>query len=1008
MTPNHFPADALAVPPVRSASRASSRPQSRFALAMAVAAAVCTPALLAQEVERFECHATADTTVISHQPKARAMNFGTRDHLEVQANQRFALMQFDLSRLAGMRVERATLVLRRTRDMLVRVGVGTVAAPWDEGTSSDGKTAEGGVCYQYARYHETPARATPWAWPGSDLGDVTFGGGGSRWTSTVARFDKERESLEIELPAAMVQALVQGLQPGGLALADEFHREPIAAFASREAPGGPKLVVEARRVPARSSAAPRNVRAFRDELGIEWVEFEAPEAIGFEVVVTGSDRASAEVARRLDTWALPTPGAGRLRAMLVAGRGPRDTHVAVRAVEAAADWSEWESAPLPTIPERVVTFDAPKLPRFDLPQDMTTPFVADDGVALSRDGMWIRSTRQTWFDPQRGPVSLHAGRNEFVSFQVFLAGVSGAYQVRIAEWVSPADAAPAPRATLFRHHYVKARLGREKYGPDAAVPLRDGEVMELRFDAPGPAVSQAATSQGPDDPVETESTAESPVTSSKAPADPPPPNLVQGVWVELFVPRGASTGLWRSRVVVVRDGTAVMDVPIELEVVAATLPDELGFTTMLGADKPLADLGGGPSDSQDETRRWAMFDACHRLAHAHRATFVYDPMRVDGTIEPGFAPTVRAAGESATLDFEEWERRFARYFDGSAFRDMPRAGTPVQLFTLPFNENWPLVLQVRPAARGVPAANRYHYRATWYELADVRMRRNPPIDTYIHWPIADALSQGYQEQTRRLMGQFAGHLSNRGWKTEFHIAPSHYITGVREGCWWNLELPQVMDDYLALRFWFDLYRTGGAARGGPVKLRGTFSQPQFSRSVLDGMMDVSIIDMSLMDKQRHLLAYRERYGRLWQTGFPIDPEHGPAAILRWVWCARIAGAEGVALRNCVGPASAWDEATTVALIYPPRSDSEGFAASLRLKGLLRAQQDMEWIAAWQRSTGAAVPTGFSLNVLGQEIVRRMNLRPSRNVNILPVLELPGRLDTVVFEELRRGLRSAAR
>ncbi|QOJ14647.1 MAG: hypothetical protein HRU75_08340 [Planctomycetia bacterium] len=995
-------------PTIYAAARRAPRSAPLATLLLATAIA-CAPALKAQEIERFEFRATADSTILSHQPKARAMNFGARDHLELQANLRFALMQFDLNRLAGMRVERATLVLRRTRDMLVRVGLGTIAAAWDEGASNDGRATEGGVCYQYARYHETAARATPWAWPGSDFGDVAFGEGGSRWTSAVARFDRERESFEIDVPAAMVQALAQGLQPGGLALADEFHREPIAAIASREAFGGPLLVVEARRVPTRTSVAPKNVRTLRDELGVEWVEFEAAQAIGFEVVVTGSDRASAESARRLETWALPTPGPGRLRAMLVAGRGPRDTHVAVRAVEAAADWSDWESAPLPPVPERVVALDAPKLPRFDLPREIRGPFVADDGVALSRDGIWIRSSRQTWFDPMRGPVSLQAGRNEFVAFQVFLAGVSGAHQVRIAEWASPSDAAPAPRAALFRQHYVKARLGKDKYGPDAAVPLRDGELMNLAFDAPRPASAQPATEPGQDGPDEPEGEVPGPADDKADAGGPPPPRMVQGVWVELFVPRGTSTGVWRSRVVVVRDGAAVLDVPIELEVVSGTLPDELGFAAMLGSDKPLAELGAGDSpDGVDDARRWATLDACYRMAHTHRATFAYDPMRVDGSVEAGFAPAIRAAGESATLDFEDWERRFARYFDGSAFRDLPRAGAPLSFFTLPFNENWPLVMQLRPAGRGVPAANRYHYRATWYELADVRMRRNPPIDAYIHWPIADALSGGYQEQTRRLMGQFAEYLSSRRWATQFHVAPSHYITGVRQGCWWNLELPQVMDDYLALRFWFDLYRSGGAVRGGPVKLRGTLSQPQFSRSVLDGMLDLSIIDMSLMDKQRHLLTRRERYGRLWQTGFPIDPEHGPAAMLRWVWCARLAGAEGVALRNCVGPASAWEDATTVALIYPPRYGNDGFVPSLRLKGLLRAQQDMEWLAAWQRSGGESVPTGYSLNAIGQEIVQRMSLPPSRNVNLLPVLELPGRLDTVVFEELRRGLRSAAR
>lgn len=968
------------------------------------------------ELERIECPAVADTTIFTH-GQARDFNAGALASLQFQANGRFAIMKFDTSRLAGREVVKATLRLQRREELLVRVGVGTVSADWAEGDAAEPKAAEGGACYEFAAYAKVRQNARPWAWPGSDFSDVSFGNGGSRWAAATATVDKQGQ-YQIELPPALVQALAQGLQPGGLCLADEFHREPLPTVNAHEIAEGPLLVVEARPVALRSSAPPRAMRTYRDDLGIEWVEFEAPQALGFEVALTDvapGAEGSVGQARRLDSWALPSPGPGKLRAMLSYYRRSTDHQVAVRCMDPAAGWSEWAAAALPPpLAGGAVALAAPLLPRFDLPRAFDRPFVLDDGPALSLDGRWIRSAAKTWFDPFRGPVTLQAARNEFVAFQVMLCGASGEYQVTLADWQPPGTAAPAPQVRLYRQHYVRARLGDEKFAPEIAAPLERGTVLPLTFDQWQPDAAPAAPS--PADPPAT-----APATQPASQPQGPTPlkrTFVQGIWVEIHVPHATAPGIWRNRAVVVHNGAAVLDVPLELEVTAAALPDRLSFPVCLGTQVPLGD----PQPAGAAAGRFDPLHEAYRLAHRHRVTLAYNPVRYDGRIESGFAPEIKAVGEAATLDFDDWDRRFGRYFDGSAFRDLPREGAPLDFFFLPLSQNWPLLMQPRVAPQSAAWRDKYSYRATWADRRNVLVHRNPPAASYTPWPIEESFVPDYAAQIERMTGQFAAHLRERNWSTTFGILPLQRLSGVREGSWWNLEMPATVDDYLALRYWLRLFRQGGAGPGGPIRLWAALSEPQFGRGILDGLLDFTIMDMSFLAKQWHVLTNRERYGQVWSSNWPIDPEYGWSSIYRWAWTTRIAGASGLALRESIGETWGWSDAVTEALMYPaepavparlppkgtPRAPLQGgLTASLRLKALLRAQQDMELIHLWQQRCGDQAPAGFLLSTLGTELMQRMNVRPPQMVHLLPVFEMPGQLDTVVFEELRRGLRAAA-
>jgi hypothetical protein len=81
---------------------------------------------------------------------------------------------------------------------------------------------------------------------------------------------------------------------------------------------------------------------------------------------------------------------------------------------------------------------------------------------------------------------------------------------------------------------------------------------------------------------------------------------------------------------------------------------------------------------------------------------------------------------------------------------------------------------------------------------------------------------------------------------------------------------------------------------------------------------------------------------------------------------------------------------------------------MRLKALRRAQQDFEWLELWRKSDAFTPAEGYYLGALGQEFIERTEAQALRAVSLTPILRLPPALDTVVFEELRRGMRAKAR
>lgn len=211
-------------------------------LCCTLAFAALTPA-----AERVSCPVTADNWVESPpwNPHAReSQNHGSDPQLVVNSRNSFALLAFDMAPAKGMRIEKATLRVRRKPDAVpfTMTGVSTV--------SGSGPWVEGEMNYFFAK------KGQPWAYAGSDLADVIFGMGGSLYAYVQAR-DAGDGWLEIDVPAQIATALATGDQYGLMLTDEKGQTRTRHNIASRESSDPPVLIVEG----TRTGSAPSRVRA---------------------------------------------------------------------------------------------------------------------------------------------------------------------------------------------------------------------------------------------------------------------------------------------------------------------------------------------------------------------------------------------------------------------------------------------------------------------------------------------------------------------------------------------------------------------------------------------------------------------------------------------------------------------------------------------------------------------------------------------------------------------------
>ena len=682
------------------------------------------------------CPATRDVWISAVDGEQR-YNMGAARRLKLKQWQELALIDFDVSALAGARVRRAALVVTpvgRARlglnggSDLAWLSVSTIAHEWTEGRSWRYAVDRSG---HGATFLESSHGRDDWGFEGARVWDATLGNGNTlrqdgRLEPATSAITGER-ALRLELDPRLVEALVAGASHGLLLMDGSTDVGTNAFIASRESGDGAYLEVEVEPSAAAAPPPPIDVVALpapgwaTEVRGAAELTLRVPDgAFSYDVRIDG---------RAVERWQIPFAGKpGELQTLRLLDLEPdRRSRLEIEAVGAtgrrsgAARVSVRSSGPLaadplPPLPH-LAAGSPPRLGRatvFALPELMRLDPVGG-GVLGERGVGEIRRSNPVWSGADRRVV-LSAARGEIVGFQVAIEGTADG--IRIEPGGLGRVASGSPDAVLHEggaedrgdevigaSHYRLWRAWHVDGYPEYALPLWA--------------------------PVDLPS-ADNPV----------PDQSVQTIAVDLHVPTNATPGRYSGELVVVTsEGRLRLDV--SLRVYDVTLPRRPTFHVELNTYR-------GPGRAGSER-----FIDSFRLAHYHRATINRVPYTHRGAVYDDWSPKLDAGGR--IVDWSGFDRHLGGLLDGSWFADSPRAGVPAPVLYLPLFEGWPLDYRdhYRPGP-GVPLRVRE-------PLAKLRHDTLAP-------PLEEALDPRFKRAFVRAVRAFSRHIEAKGWdRTLFQV-----------------------------------------------------------------------------------------------------------------------------------------------------------------------------------------------------------------------------------------------
>ncbi|HUW81235.1 MAG TPA: hypothetical protein VMZ31_00395 [Phycisphaerae bacterium] len=962
--------------------------------------------------EQVTCLCIADTWLDhNYQDSGPGMaNYGGDVKLSVSSRKTFALLNFDVSVLRGKTIEKATLRLHPAGALehpgdaaatspsapedvrLHTVGLSTISGggPWGEGTQTGGWAELGAANFFFAQ-----AGQRAWAYPGSDITDVTFGLGGSLYA--YLRVHGAADGwYEIDVPPALVHALVVGDQFGWMLCDEKGQTWTNHLISSRQSEHPPVLVVEATRVDETAPGPVVSLRGGADVMGstpadvadLGWRSLRPGSAL-LKFGHAGDDagqgvatryelryaalpimEANFELATAVPRWCInplaakahPLATANALAdevTAVVEGLRPGEVyHFAARAIDEAGNIGSVSSLG----PYRAYARTYPPLPGkpagtpFEHGQTVETPGVwavsdmvkinPQTGELLEGKGYSQHRLRNRVWDAATHTVKLVGARNEFVAFQLAIESKQPLRDVRV-EVTEPIFAdCQLPKVfetgavQLYRVWSVPddrpADVPAEQrwWYPDALIPLDDAFSV--------PASDNAVPNQ-----------------------------TVQPVFVDVYIPHDAQPGVHKGTLRVTAAGTT-SDVAVNVEVLPLTLPDKLSFVVDLNCYSGVND-GYEIQLGTDEYR--ALVKAYHRLAHVNRTNLNVLGYGQSGNVQPDHGPRLAGEGaETKVASWDDWDAHFAPLLDGSAFADLPRASVPITNMYLAFHENWPGDIHKHYKFDYPTPKTMDEYTATVTRHA---------LEAS---PIEDAFTQQYQDCFAAVVRQFAEHLRQKGWtRTQYqvYLNNKYYWKQPQNGrpgygsAWWLLDEPNHRDDVRALSFFGMLLARGLAGyEDVPIIYRTDISRVFWIRDLLAGQIDLNCVSARFYDKNRYLTDNRDRFGKvLWNYGSTNHPRDTNVAMRAWCWRTWVYGGDGLLPWRAVASANSWNQATELTVFYPGSKfgKDEPFA-SVRLKAYRRGQQDAEYLnmlaakSGWDRQAVArAVGSALDLTSTVEEL-----------------------------------------
>ncbi|MEM7220857.1 MAG: DUF4091 domain-containing protein [Pseudomonadota bacterium] len=313
-----------------------------------------------------------------------------------------------------------------------------------------------------------------------------------------------------------------------------------------------------------------------------------------------------------------------------------------------------------------------------------------DKVLRERTRSFSQDVRNCVWDGQR--IKLFAARNETVSFNVVVDNAGSALSaVRVAfDRLDSADYALASRAAagdnlfdwrerpieVFAVGYLKihglSRIAYELYD-ETHTPEGLRRPFEL-LHPQGPAIARGPWSERPNHDLSYPDIA---VPVETQPATRVETGNSQSFWVDVYVPKDAPAGMLSGLVRVTDGSNELAALPVELEVLDLTLPDESAARSMVYLDQnPLAERylvgeDGFITADADKTAYRRLVDRHYQMAWRHRISLI------DGN------ELVVRNGVSVTEPHVDWQRRLRGELYTPAFGYAgPGSGRPHDVFSI--------------------------------------------------------------------------------------------------------------------------------------------------------------------------------------------------------------------------------------------------------------------------------------------------------------------------------------
>jgi hypothetical protein len=392
----------------------------------------------------------------------------------------------------------------------------------------------------------------------------------------------------------------------------------------------------------------------------------------------------------------------------------------------------------------------------------------------------------------------------------------------------------------------------------------------------------------------------------------------QELYLDIWIPREVKEGLYRGTITISGKGDTNEILAVRLNVLDILIPQRLAFV-------PELNMYSGPYRAGTEK-----FFSAHRLAHAHRAVINRVPYSQNGKVHDDMIPEVSFVDDGKVgIDWTDYDRRLGPLFSGTAFKSGYRKGIPVERFYLPFFENWPLRL-----------ADYYQYKSvqnkTQDDIAEHALKA-PPIE--------EAMKPEYKKRFVSVLKEFDRHFEKREWAhTEFQVYLNNKWRWKGASSWWNLDEPYSYDDWMAIKYFGSIFKSGINNGNANIVFRADISRPEWMGDMLYGILD------SMYVQDRAFFRNPERVRRISREGGIRVAVYGSLNNIdetnykSLFWCMKsfVEGAGGVLpWQTLAGPEAFYKADRNAIIVRAGGEEDIDWVVSLRLKTLRRCQENVE-------------------------------------------------------------------